>query len=315
MIKVAKDGSGDFLSIQEAVNAIPEDGRAETIFIKKGIYEERVEIKKPNITLLGEDEKETIISKGYYALEVMADGYKRGTFRTYTVFIDAPHFTAEKLTFANIAGRGSKVGQALALYVEGDFATFKNCTLLASQDTLFTGPLPPTVIEVRGFVGPKEFSPRVNGRQYYENCTIRGDVDFIFGSATAFFERCEIFSQNIEQEVNGYVTAPSTPEGQTYGYVFHQCKFTSNCPPETVYLGRPWRNFAKAVFIECELGEHIKHEGFHDWNKKEAHETMLFAEYKNVGLGAQPGKREAYVKQLTDEEALLYTKEQVFKNL
>ena len=110
-------------------------------------------------------------------------------------------------------------------------------------------------------------------------------------------------------------TAPSTPQGQAYGYVFHRCKFTSNCPPKTVYLGRPWRNFAKAVFIECELGEHIKDEGFHDWNKKEAHETMFFAECNNFGPGANPKKRESFVKQLTEEEVKEYTLEKVFASL
>lgn len=312
MITVAKDGTGDFTMIQEAVNALSNDDSAKTIFIKNGVYEEQVEIKVPYLTLKGESTEETVITYGLYANERMPDGYKRGTFRTYSVFIDTHDFKAENITFVNSAGLGKDVGQALALYVEGDHITFRNCNMLASQDTVFTGPLPPSVIKARGFVGPKENAPRINGRQYYEKCLIRGDVDFIFGSATVYFEECEIFSQNINKEVNGYVTAPSTPEGQEYGYVFHRCKFTSDCPPKTVYLGRPWRNFAQAVFLECELGAHIRDEGVHDWNKKDAHETMFFAEYKNYGPGANIEKREAFVKQLSDEEAKAYTLENVF---
>ncbi len=310
MIIVAKDGSGDFRKINDALKSIENETEENIIFIKNGVYKERIEVKKPNLILRGESVDETVITYDLGAKEILEDGFKRGTFRTYTVFIDADNFTAENITFVNSAGLGRDVGQALAMYADADNLTFKNCKFLGSQDTLFTGPLPPTVIEPRGFVGPKENAPRINGRHYYKDCFIRGDVDFIFGGATAYFENCEIFSQNLDQEVNGYVTAPSTPEGQKYGYVFESCKFTSNCPEKTVYLGRPWRNFAKAVFLNCELGAHIKEEGFHDWNKPDAHETMLFAEYNCYGPGAK-GTRASFAKQLTEEEAAEYTKEKV----
>lgn len=137
------------------------------------------------------------------------------------------------------------MGQALALYVDGDRILFDRCRMLASQDTIFTGPLPPKEIEPNGFIGPKQYAPRINGRHYYKDCFIRGDIDFIFGSATAYFENCELYSQDIGREINGYVTAASTPEGQEYGYVFEGCHFTGNCPPRSVYLGRPWRNLQK----------------------------------------------------------------------
>jgi pectinesterase len=315
MITVDKSYNGDFTTIGEALASIENDTNHVEIFIKSGTYKERIEITRPNITLIGEDRETTIITYDYYARMQMADGSSRRTFRTYSTFLDGKNITAKNITFVNSAGVGEKVGQAIAVYAEGDLLKFSNCSFLGSQDTLFTGPLPPKVIEPGGFTGPKEFAPRINSHQLYENCYIRGDIDFIFGSATAYFDHCEIFSQDIGKEMNGYVTAPSTPEGQEFGYVFHECNFTSNCPNESVYLGRPWRNYAKAVFLNCEIGAHIKKEGFHDWNKPDSHETAYFAEYHSFGPGANTTKREAWVKQLTDEEAKKYTKENVFQGL
>ncbi len=315
----------DFHTISDAIASIPEDNKEHiTIFIRKGTYKEKLVINKPYITLEGEDVEDTIITYDDYANMIMEDGSKRGTFRSYSVLIDTHDFTAKNIIFENSAGFGREVGQALALYVDGDRIIFDNCYFIASQDTLFTAPLPPTAFQVGGFTGPKEFAERINGRHYYHNCFIRGDVDFIFGSATAYFDHCEIFSQKTddlpaaeqesEQKVYGYVTAASTAEGQDYGYVFNECKLTSNCPKKSVYLGRPWRSFAKTIFINCELGEHIKDEGWHDWNKPDAHDTMLYAEYNSTGAGAiaiKEGKRAPFSKQLSTEEASLYTKEKV----
>lgn len=315
MITVDQNGNGDFLTINEALSSVENKTDYVEIFIKTGTYKERIEITRPNIALIGENREETIITYDYYAKMIMEDGSPRRTFRTYSVFLDGKNILAKNITFVNSSGLGKDVGQAIAVYAEGDLLTFKNCSFLGSQDTLFTGPLPPKVIEPGGFTGPKEFAPRINSHQLYEDCYIQGDIDFIFGSATAYFERCEIFSQDIGEEINGYVTAPSTPEGQEFGYVFHECRFTSNCPDESVYLGRPWRNYAKAVFLNCEIGPHIHREGFHDWNKKDSHSTTFFAEYKSYGKGANPSKRAPWVKQLTDEEAKKYTKENVFKGL
>lgn len=315
----------EFSTITDALLSIPK-GTTEpvTIYIKKGTYKEKLVIKQPNLTLIGESKEETILTFDDYANMIMEDGSKRGTFRTPSVFIDANDFTAKNLTFQNSSGFGHQVGQALALYVDGDRMIFDNCILLGSQDTLFTAPLPPTANQPGGFTGPKEFEPRINGRHYYRNCYIRGDVDFIFGSATAFFDHCEIFSQKTddlpaakegeEQKNYGYVTAASTAEDQKYGYVFSHCRLTSDCPKHSVYLGRPWRNFAKTVFLHCEIGKHIREEGWHDWNKPEAHETMLYAEYQSTGEGAKAikeGKRASFSKQLSNSEALNYTVEKV----
>lgn len=313
----------NFNTVNEAIDFIPENNAEEVVVhIAPGTYREVLEIKKPFITLLGEKAEDTILIYGNYANQIMEDGTKRGTFRSYSIFIDTHDFTARNITFQNDAGYGYQVGQAVALYVDGDKCAFYNCRLLASQDTLFTGPLPRKENQPGGFVGPKEFAPRINGRQYYKNCYIRGDVDFIFGCATVYFEECEIFSQNRPDAytpwdghdldkvpVHGYVTAASTPEDQRYGYIMARCKFTSDCPPASVYLGRPWRQFAHTVLLNCELGEHIRPDGWNDWQKP--HETIRYEEYKSFGPGANPDKRAPFSRQLTDEEAAEYTKENV----
>ncbi|RDY31216.1 pectinesterase family protein [Lachnotalea glycerini] len=313
MITIDPNGQGDFTSIEAALASVEKDTSPIQLFIKAGIYKERIEITRPNIALIGENRENTIITNDYYAKMKMEDGSLRRTFRTYSVFLDGKNITAENLTFVNSSGLGKDVGQAIAVYAEGDFLTFKNCSFLGSQDTLFTGPLPPTVIEPGGFTGPKEFAPRINSLQLYENCYIQGDIDFIFGSATAYFDNCEIFSQNINQEVNGYVTAPSTPQEQEFGYVFNHCHLIGDCPKESVYLGRPWRNYAKAVFMNCEMGAHIKREGFHDWNKTDSHATTFFAEYNSYGPGANDKARAPWVKILNEEEAKIFSKDNVFK--
>jgi pectinesterase len=328
---VSKNENGcypnDYTTIANALKSVPVDNKEKvTIFIRRGVYHEKLIIDRPYICLEGEELEETIITYDDYALMMMTDGVKRGTFRTPTVFINTHDFTAKNITFQNTAGFGNKVGQALALYVDGDRVVFDNCRMIGSQDTLFTAPLPPSPNEVGGFTGPKEFAPRINGRHYYHNCYIRGDVDFIFGSATAYFDHCEIFSQKNdellaakdgeEQKVYGYITAASTAKDQEYGYVFHQCHLTSDCPKKSVYLGRPWRNYAKTVFMNCELGDHIRDDGWHDWNKEEAHDTILYAEYNNTGVGSEgfyTNKRAPFAKQLTEKEALRYTKEQVLR--
>ena len=309
---VAYDGSGDFKTIQEAINHIPKDNVLPiTIHIRPGVYREKIHIEVPFVTLKGTDPCLTRITYNDYALKYLSNKEQYGTFRSYTAFIGASNCTFENLTFENSSGSGTVVGQALAVYADGDRLFFKNCRFLGHQDTLFTGPLPPTPIEPGSFKGPREYHERINGRQYYEQCYIEGDVDFIFGSATAYFYNCEIFSHNRNEEINGYITAPSTPEGQKYGYIFEKCHLTSNCLPQTVYLGRPWRNFAKAVFIHCDLGEHIKDVGWHDWNKTESHTQSFFAEYHSIGGGAVLSKRAHFSHILTVSEASAYNRSTV----
>ena len=283
-----------------------------TIHLEKGIFHEKITIDRPYLHFIGEDAKNTVIEFDDYANFIMEDGSKMGTFRSYTVFIDTHNITMENITIANTSAPRKKVGQAIALYADGDELYFKNCRLLGNQDTLFTGPLPPTAYEPNGFVGPKEFAPRIVGKQFYDSCYICGDIDFIFGSATAFFYNCEIETMNNGvsstdyngNSICGYITAASTPEDQDFGYLFYKCHLTgSNCPDGSVYLGRPWRNYAKTVFIECEMDSCIHPAGFHDWNKKDAHNTIFYAEYNNYGAGAVLNKRSDFCHILTEDEA------------
>lgn len=232
--------------------------------------------------------------------------------KSHTMLVNSDRFTCRNMTIANSSGFGSAVGQAVAVYAEGDGILFENCRILGHQDTLFTGPLPIKEIEKGGFRGPTEFSPRAAGRQLYRRCYIEGEVDFIFGSAHAAFEECELFSLNCGNEINGYVTAASTYQGDEYGYIFRNCRFTSDCPSGTVFLGRPWRNYAKTVLLGCELGAHINPLAFHDWGKTEAHNTVIYGMYDCYGEGFHPNELAPFVKLLTDEEAkrqLLYFNE------
>lgn len=297
---VAKDGSGDFTTISEAVTAA---ASGDKIFVKSGVYNERAEITVPNIEIEGECAENTILTSAYYARMQDDNGEKLGTFRTYTLLANTDRFTCRNMTIVNNSGFGSEVGQAVAVYAEGDGILFENCRILGHQDTLFTGPLPFKEIEKGGFHGPTEFSPRIPGRQLYRRCYIEGEVDFIFGSTHAAFDECELFSLNCGNEVNGYVTAASTYKGEEYGYIFRNCRFTSNCPVGTVYLGRPWRNYAKTILLNCYLGAHINPSAFHDWGKIQAHETVLYGMYGCHGEGFHPKELATFVTLLTDEEA------------
>lgn len=315
-------------SINERLRQIPTDNQEEIhIRLSRGVYREKVVIDRPHLHFFGEDAQKTVITYDDYANAPMPDGSKRGTFRSYTVLLDASFVTMENLTIENTAAPRKKVGQAIALYADGDRLHFKNCRLLGNQDTLFTGPLPPAPKQAGGFTGPKEFAPRQNGRQFYENCYICGDIDFIFGSATAYFLNCHIEAKNnlppeeLESPENrppvcSYLTAASTPEGQRFGYVFDRCRITAkDCPPGSVYLGRPWRIWAKTVFLNCSMDESIHPAGFHDWNKPESHETVFYGEYGCTGPGSAQKGRAPFARRLTAGEAASITPETVFERL
>lgn len=264
---VAKDGSGDFFTVQEAINAVP-DFRKEsrtTIYIRKGVYKEKLIIpaSKINVSLIGAEG--AVISGDDYASKPNRFGENMSTSGSASCYIYAPDLICENLTFENTAGR---VGQAVACFVAGDRVIFRNCRFLGNQDTLYN------------------FGKHC--RQYFEDCYIEGTVDFIFGSSTAVFNRCTIHSLS-----KGYLTAPSTPQDEAYGYVFIDCRLTAADGVEKVYLARPWRPYAKSVFIHCEMGGHILPVGWHNWNKKDAEKTIFFAEYENTGAGAATKKERA----------------------
>lgn len=287
VFEVSTERAGAYRSISEALAAVdqlyPNAEQPVRIHVDPGEYRERVEIHRPHVTLVGETADSVRIVGGLGAKMPSSDGSgvdgTLGTFRTYTVLVDADEVRLENLTIVNDAGDGREVGQAIALYADGDRLVVDACCITGHQDTLFLGPLPPREVKPGGFIGPKQFAPRRVGRQYFRRCRIEGDVDFIFGGARAYFEGCEIRSLNRDMDVNGYVTAASTPEGEPYGFVFHGCSFTAlqDVAPDSVYLGRPWREWAQTVLVDCWLGQHIKCDGWWDWNKPAAHERACYA--------------------------------------
>ncbi|MEF3077638.1 pectate lyase [Winogradskyella poriferorum] len=278
-IVVAQDGSGDYTSIVEAIKntkAFPYDRI--TIFIKNGVYKEKVKIHEwnQNLALVGESKENTIITYDDYFNKVGLG--RNSTFYTYTLLVEANNVILKNLTIENSSG---EVGQAVALSVFSDEVAVVNCNLLGNQDTLYASG---------------------KGKQYYKNCYIEGTTDFIFGSATAFFENCEIYSKK-----NSYITAASTPQDSLFGYVFKDCKITADKAVDKVYLGRPWRVYAQTVFMNCELGKHILPIGWHNWSKPEAEKTAFYAEYENKGEGYKPSERVEWSHQLTKREAKKYT--------
>lgn len=316
---VAKDGSAPFATIREALDELAridaasgvkpggKDPEPAVIRLAPGTYRERVEVRRANTALVGSGAAVTRVELGLGARMGAGDGTLLGTFRTYTMLIDASDVCLRGLTVANDAGDGREVGQAIALYADGNRVSVEDCALLGRQDTLFLGPLPPREVQPGGFVGPKQFSPRAVGTSHFVRCLIEGDVDFVFGGGRALFEGCELRSVSRDTDPNGYVTAASTPEGEPYGLVFRDCRFTSeDCAEGTVYLGRPWRDWARTVLVGCELGAHIKPEGWHDWGKEAARVHAVYAGTELSGPGAAGAAWPEWTHELAAEELANY---------
>ena len=294
---VAQDGSGDFKTIQEAVNNVRDHSQQKvTIHIKNGVYHEKLVIPswKKNIALIGESKERTIITNDDYSgknfpTKDFTGNAKYSTYTSYTVLIQANDCSAENLTIQNTAG---KVGQAVALMTEADRIVVKNCNILGNQDTLYTAK---------------------DGRNYFENCYIEGTTDFIFGEATVVFQNCTIKSLS-----NSYITAASTSPYQKFGYVFLNCNLITAEGADKVYLGRPWRPYAKTVFINCDLGAHIVAQGWDPWKGDamfpDKEKTVFYAEFANRGAGANTAGRIAWSHQLKASAAKKYTLNNIFCN-
>ena len=273
-IVVAQDGSGDFLTIQEAVNSVRDfrpEGRT-VIFIKKGIYQEKLVIPswKEKITLLGESAQETVITWNDHAkINDM------GTFRSYTILVQGDDTELRNLTIENNA---EPVAQAVALHVEADRVSVIGCRLLGNQDTVYLG--------------------KGGQRQFFYQCYIEGTTDYIFGPGTAWFEDCDLYCKR-----NSFITAASTPENVAVGFVFNNCRITSAPNITRVFLGRPWRPFAHTVFMNSELDKSIVPEGWDSWRNPDNEKTARFAEFNNHGEGADTSNRVSWARQLTEEEA------------
>jgi len=259
---VAPDGSANFRTIQDAIDAAPQDIEtgAWVIHVAPGTYHERINIQreKRHVVLRGDAAATTKLTFSLNALASGPDGRIIGTFRTPTLQIDADDFRLENLTVENSAGPGA---QALAIRVDGDRIGFAHCHFIGWQDTILLN----------------------RGRQRFDDCRIDGAIDFIFGGATAWFERCEIVCVG-----NGYITAASTPADSKYGFVFDHCTIRGANPAVRTYLGRPWRKHASTFFLNCDLGAVVRPQGWHDWNKPDAHGTIRYGGYGNRGPGADP---------------------------
>lgn len=279
---VALDGSGDFTSVQAAISAAPmRTGPTDPpweILVKPGTYHERVYVQRErgNIRVRGEDARRTIITADFHAKQLGLDGQPIGTFRTPTVQVDGDGMTWENITIVNSAG---PVAQALALRADGDRLSFKHCRFLGWQDTMLLN----------------------RGRHYFADCYIEGGVDFIFGGATAYFERCQLHCVG-----DGYITAASTPAGQPYGFVFADCRITG-APGVRAYLGRPWRDFAHTVFLRTTMTEVVRPAGWHNWHKPSAEKTTYYAEIANLGPGAIRTDRVAWAQSPGTGDSARYT--------
>ena len=277
---VDASGRGDFKTVKEAFDAVPDFRKVTTtIFIKNGIYKEKLILaaSKKMVKIIGESQAKTILTYDDYAQKKNIFGEEKGTSGSASFYVYGDDFSAENITFANSSG---PVGQAVAIWVAGDKSHFKNCKFLGFQDTLYT----------------------YGSRQFYENCYIEGTTDFIFGSATVVFKDCEIFCKKGGQ----YITAASTPDSTKFGYVFINCSVKGE-EGASYFLGRPWRPYAKTVFINCDLGAFIKPEGWDPWGKESNKETAFYAEYKNKGIGFKPDQRVKWSYQLSDDEVKNYS--------
>ncbi len=282
---VAADGSGDYKTVLEAVNAAPQLTSNDPTFeihIKPGTYKELIYVQREKrfIKLIGEDPATTIITNSLYADMKGPDGLKIGTFRTATAYIDADDFACENLTFENSAGR---VGQALAIRIDGDRVIFRNCRFIGWQDTILGN----------------------RGRHYFEKCYIAGATDFIFGASTEWYENCEIHSLG-----SGYLTAASTEENAPFGFVFSHCKITAE-PDVKTFLGRPWRAFASTIYLNTEMADCIRPQGWNNWSNPNREKTARYAEFNCTGPGAQTQGRAPWARRLSQADAEKITKDAV----
>jgi polygalacturonase len=288
---VAADGTGDFYSIQRAIDVAPKDGAL--VLVAPGTYREVLTIDKPNIRLrsANSDASKTIVVNDRSA------GANGGTLHSATVNVTADNFFAENITFQNDFNATHPQlpagSQALALLVTGDRAIFHNVRLLGNQDTVYAG---------SRNCAP-DGQPCIPARQYFSDCYIAGNVDFIFGDGKAVFDHCEIHSTPHSE---GFITA----QGKHYpdedsGFVFNQCKLTADPGVTNVYLGRPWRPYATVVYLNTEMGSHIVPAGWREWHPNETHsiETAFYAEYNSTGPGAPEGQRDPHTHRLTPEQA------------
>lgn len=269
-VTVAKDGSGNYQTIQQAIVCASKNKSIKKIIVYPGVYEENIRIYNDGLTLIGIGDVR--IEGNWSAKDVLPNGELRGTFQTATVFINAKDVTLEGITIKNTAGPDHVAAQAVALYIEGTNVTINRCSLDAYQDTLCLGPLPTTNKDETPLKSP--WRSRVFSQQlsYFNECTISGTIDFIFGGGQALFTSCHIYSR--KRATVNYLTAASTPK-RAEGFIFMNCQISGESP---YYLGRPWRDHAKTRFEKCIFDKWLTSAGWHDWDKETAQKTVCYKE-------------------------------------
>jgi pectinesterase len=289
-IVVAADGSGDYRTVQAALDAVPPgNGKETVVYVKKGIYKEKLHLDstRGNVTLVGEDAVTTILTYDDHPGRILPNGDSINTRNSYSFQVKAPDFSARHLTFRNDAGYSA--GQAVAVEVQGDRASFFDCRIVGNQDILFLN--------------------SDGKRQYFRDCYIEGTTDFIFGAGTAWFEHCHIHSKK-----NSHVTAASTSVDKPYGFIFYHCMLTGDSALNNASLGRPWRPYASVAYIHCYIGGHIRPEGWSTWNNLNTYPLSRFAEYANYGPGAGGSSRVAWSHQLTEAAVQNITIKNIFND-
>lgn len=283
--------------LSEAING----SDAEVIYLGKGVYNQKTEILRNNVTIIGEG-RETKITFGDYARKIHADGKEYNTFRTYTLCVTGNNVTLKNFTVENSNTDPETKGQCVALSVHGDNFRAVNMDLISTQDTLFLSPFPDDlVVRYRGFIPQRQLYKEGGNTHLFENCRISGTVDFIFGCAEAYFKDCEIISLKDTRNI-GFVAAPAHPLSEKHGFVFIDCDFRSGgAENSTVYLARPWRDFGKCVFINCKTGSHINARLFDKWNDTERDKSARFSYYGLDGkITPVPWSRELTEAQAND---------------
>lgn len=288
VVTVRLDGSGDFTTLSAAAAAQDPSGPVHFV-LGPGVYHERPFLELTDYVITGAGMHQTILSAGVGGRDPWSGESKTGTFRSWTLFLGGNCARVEHMTIENTAGDGAEAGQALAVYADASRVCMIDVALYGNQDTLFTAPLPLAEREPNGFRGPREHTPRLDTKQYYRNCIISGNIDFIFGGANAVFDQCRIVPLAHKSHTS-YITAASTPQGKP-GYLFANCTIQGTCPEGTVFLGRPWRAYARVFWLHCYLSNEIAPAGWDNWSDPANEDSVHFGESGSFGPGAKENGR------------------------
>lgn len=274
VVTVSQDGSGNFSTITDAIAAAPNNSAAANgyflIYVTAGVYEEYVSIAKNKryLMMVGDGINQTILT----GTRSVVDGWT--TFNSATFAVVAPGFVAVNMTFRNTAGAIKH--QAVAVRNGADLSTFYRCSFEAYQDTLYTHSL----------------------RQFYRECDIYGTVDFIFGNAAVVFQNCNIYPRlPMSGQFNAITAQGRTDPNQNTGTSIHNCTIraaddlASNNGTTQTYLGRPWKQYSRTVYMQSYIDTVVDPAGWRAWDGDFALSTLYYAEYNNTGPGSNTTNR------------------------